>query len=438
MEINELYQLYLQSGKVTTDSRQVEPGSMFFALRGDNFDGNQFAAAALEKGAAYAVVDDPAVAKSGSFILVDDVLLTLQQLARFHRRQFLIPVIGITGSNGKTTTKELISAVLASHYNTHYTRGNLNNHIGVCLTLLAMPLNTEVAVIEMGANAQGEIAALCRIAEPTHGLITNIGKAHLEGFGGLEGVKKGKSELYRFLSENRSTAFINTDEPFLEELSAGVSKRVAYCLSEDPAPDHQPYEVKLLETQPFLKVAFLGETGDIIDVQTNLIGRYNLGNLMSAIALGKYFKVPALKIKAAIEAYVPRMNRSQITSWGTNTIIMDAYNANPSSMEQALLNFSSMEARRKVAILGDMFELGAESPAEHQRIAALAKAQPYDLLILVGEHFSEPAQQLDVQHFGTVNTLKEWFGQQRWERTCFLLKGSRGMQLEKLLVGIGD
>ncbi len=434
MDVNELYELFQQSGKISTDSRNVIPGALFFALRGDRFDGNQFAGQAIRNGAAYAIVDDPGVIVPGQpFILVEDALATLQHLARRHRRQFHIPVIGITGSNGKTTTKELVSAVLASHYATHYTKGNLNNHIGVCLTLLDMSDDTEVAVIEMGANAQGEIATLCRIAEPTHGLITNIGKAHLEGFGGLEGVKKGKSELYLHLAAHKGTAFINMEEPFLTELSSRVTKRIFYGLSEAPSAENRPIEIKLLAVQPFLKVGFLDEKAHLLDVQSRLIGAYNLGNLMTAVALGRYFKVPSQKIKAAIEEYLPQMNRSQIIPWNSNTIILDAYNANPSSMEGALRNFASMQSEQKVAILGAMFELGEEAAAEHARIGALAEELGFDRVVLIGKEFEAFAVAHKIPFYPDVQALKPWFHEQTWEHTHFLIKGSRGMQLEKLL-----
>ncbi len=435
MEVKELYELFRTSRKISTDSRHIVPGSIFFALKGDRFDGNQYAGDALDKGASYAVVDNPAVVVPGkNFILVEDVLSTLQQLARFHRRQFLIPVIAITGSNGKTTTKELVSAVLAAHYRTHFTRGNLNNHIGICLTILEMPDDTEVAVIEMGANAQGEIATLCRIAEPTHGVVTNIGKAHLEGFGGLEGVKKRKSELYQFLTEQRGTVFVNQGELFLRDLSEGVQKRIFYGLSDTLSPENPRIEVRLLGDQPYLHVGFLNEENNLTVVHTHLIGRYNLGNLVTAIALGRYFKVPSEKIKSALEAYVPAMNRSQLYQKGTNTFILDAYNANPSSMEQALRNFRATPASRKVAVLGAMFELGQDSAREHDSIAQLAADLGFDQVILVGEAFFPAAQRLNFPFFANVGDLGGWFWQEIWENTLFLLKGSRGMQMEKLLV----
>ncbi|AEE52633.1 UDP-N-acetylmuramoyl-tripeptide--D-alanyl-D-alanine ligase [Haliscomenobacter hydrossis] len=433
MEISSLHQLFLSTGKVSTDSRKIEPGCIFFALRGDNFNGNQYAQSALEQGASYAVVDDPALATQDRCIVVDDVLDTLQALAKFHRRQLHIPIIAITGSNGKTTTKELIAAVLGSQYPMHYTQGNLNNHIGVPLTLLQLDFRLEVAVIEMGANHQGEIDQLCRIAEPTHGLITNIGKAHLEGFGGIEGVKKGKSELYRYLAETDGLAFVNNDEPFLVELSSGVRKRIFYERSDDPAPNHKPYEVVLLQLQPFIRVAFLDENNQLIEAGSKLMGEHNFQNIKTAVTLGKYFKVPGKKIKAAIENYNPNMNRSQWVSWGTNSILLDAYNANPSSMEVTLRSFSESPASQRIAILGDMFELGESSAVEHERVAQLAQSLNFEQVILVGQHFAAIARQLGWLHFPNVGALKPWFEARQWENTAFLIKGSRGMALEKLL-----
>lgn len=433
MEISSLYQLFLASGKVSTDSRKIEPGSLFFALRGDKFDGNQYAKTALEQGAAYAIVDDPKLSNIEQCIVVDDVLQTLQELARYHRRQLHIPIIAITGSNGKTTTKELIAAVLGSQYPMHYTQGNLNNHIGVPLTLLKLDPRIEVAVIEMGANHQGEIDQLCRIAEPTHGLITNIGKAHLEGFGGVEGVKKGKSELYRYLAETGGLAFVNNDEAFLHELSEPVKKRIFYELSENPAPNHKPYEVKLLQLQPLIRVAFLDENEQLIETGSKLMGNHNFQNIKTAVTLGKYFKVPGAKIRAAIEGYNPNMNRSQILPWGSNSILLDAYNANPSSMEATLRTFAEHEAAHKVVILGDMFELGDEAAQEHQRIAQLALDLDFQQVIFAGHNFAAPAKTLGCPHFLDVNALKPWFQAQQWENTAFLIKGSRGMVLETIL-----
>lgn len=433
MTTDQLYQLYRQHSNIVTDSRKVNVGDLFFALQGERFDANQFAQQALDQGAAYAVVDDAKVCTSDRFILVNDVLETLQTLARHHRRQFYIPVIAVCGSNGKTTTKDLVSAVLSSHYPTHFTRGNFNNHIGVPLTLLAMPLKTEVAVLEIGANNIGEVAFLCNIAEPTHGLITNIGKEHLEGFGSLEGVKQGESELYHYLAAHDGVAFINQDEEFLEELAAPVKKKLFYAGSESFDFDNPVYEVQLLEAQPFVKVAFMDDDGAVIEIQSQLFGKYNFANIMTAIVLGRYFKVPTPKIKMAIEAYQPLSNRSQIKKVESNTFFLDAYNANPSSMALAIENFAEMPGKPKIAILGDMLELGVESPFEHQQIAELALAQGFDQVIFVGKEFQSIAEQHNALHFIDVQALRQWFGQKGFQNTFFLLKASRGIQLEKML-----
>lgn len=433
MNIEQLYKIFQEHPVVTIDSREVTSGSLFFAIRGERFDGNDFARDALKTGAAYAVVDNPQVVENNRFILVDDALKTLQELARRHRRRFEIPVIGITGSNGKTTTKELISAVMGSHYSLHFTKGNFNNHIGVPLTLLAMPADTEVAVIEMGANHQGEIDTLSRIAEPTHGVITNIGKAHLEGFGGIEGVKKGKSELYRFLEESGGLVFVNRDASFLEELAGPVQKKIFYSRCDRLSREEDPYGVQVLGVQPFVWVAFLDEYGQRVEVSTQLIGAYNVDNVMTAITIGKYFKVPAVKIKRAIEAYVPQNNRSQVLKKDSNTFILDAYNANPTSMRSALEHFRSMDAPRKIAVLGDMLELGPYSAGEHERIARYAAEQDFDCLLLVGPAFESSARQLGLLHFPGVDALKEWWRQQSIEHTHVLIKGSRRIRLEELL-----
>jgi UDP-N-acetylmuramoyl-tripeptide--D-alanyl-D-alanine ligase len=434
MNTEALYELYKKHPKVSTDSRSIEAGDLFFALKGDHFNGNLYAGDAIAKGAAYAVVDDPAVVQSDAYILVEDVLTVLQHLARHHRRQFTIPVIGITGSNGKTTTKELVSAVLGSQYKLHFTQGNLNNHIGVPLTLLSIPMDIEVAVIEMGANHQGEINFLCEIAEPSHGLITNIGKAHLEGFGGIEGVKKGKSELYRFLGRTGGMAFINKDAQFLESLAESVKKKVFYRKSASPSMDVADLEVGLVAAIPFIEVAFLDRaTQQLVQVQTNLHGIYNFDNIMTAIAIGKYFKVPGQKIKAAIASYTPSNNRSQLLQKGTNTFVMDAYNANPTSMRAALHAFANIEATKKIAVIGSMLELGEESMIEHHQIAALAKEQAYDHLILIGREFKESALKHDLPHFEDVSSLKAWFDQQSFDGFHIFLKGSRGIRLEQLI-----
>ncbi|MEO0776150.1 MAG: UDP-N-acetylmuramoyl-tripeptide--D-alanyl-D-alanine ligase [Bacteroidota bacterium] len=427
-----LYSYFQEHPLVCTDSRRISPGSLFFALRGDRFDGHQYAAAALAAGAAYAIIDDASYQLNDRYLLVGDVLSSLQDLARHHRRQFSIPVLAITGSNGKTTTKELISRVLDQHYATHATAGNFNNHIGVPLTLLAMSLDTEVAVIEMGANHQGEIAALSAIAEPTHGLITNIGKAHLEGFGGLEGVKRGKSELYRFLAKNSGVAFVDLDAAFLEGLSQDVQWRIFYRNSSAPHPANAHYESKLLQTKPFLRVAYPSWQGQLRVIDTQLVGAYNYHNLMSAIAIGRYFKVPDAKIVAAIASYRPTNNRSQVLQRGNNTYLLDAYNANPTSMAEALRNLAEWEAPRKVAILGDMLELGEYTAEEHRKIVMQARQIVGEDLLLVGPQFAAVAGS-KTPCFDRVEELREWLAERTYEDAVFLLKGSRGMHLERLL-----
>jgi UDP-N-acetylmuramoyl-tripeptide--D-alanyl-D-alanine ligase len=424
-----LHILLKKHPKVVTDSRKIENGCLFFALKGDNFDGNSFALDALSRGAAYSIIDNTAFAADARCILVENVLTTLQNLATYHRRTIEIPIIAITGSNGKTTTKELVSAVLSSHYKTHFTRGNFNNHIGVPLTLLALPEDAEVAVIEMGANHIGEIEALCRIAEPTHGLITNVGKAHLEGFGSFEGVKQTKSELYRFLLPRRGVVFLNMDELYLSELA--VSNRLITYSSKNP---NTIFFTEFLGGHSFVEARFRDDYGKTITVSSHLVGDYNFNNIMTAIALGRYFKVPSAKIKAAIEGYIPSNNRSQLVAYGKNTFIMDAYNANPSSMQGALWNFKKMDAKHKIAILGEMRELGAESDAEHQSIFELAKSMEFAHVILVGKEFGEAkGDDTTTLYFETVQDLKKWFDQQHFENMTILVKGSRGIRLELLL-----
>lgn len=431
MTIAALYKIFLDHSTICTDTRKIEAGCLFFALRGAKFDGNQFALQAIEQGATYAIIDDETLAKHEQLILVSDVLTTLQQLANHHRRQFEIPVIGITGSNGKTTTKELISAVLGSHYPTHFTQGNFNNHIGVPLTLLAMPANTEVAIIEMGANHVGEIDFLCQIAEPTHGLITNVGKAHLEGFGGFEGVKKGKGELYRFLEKNKGLAFINKNEANLQEMAGANLYRLFYTRSIEPNLNVPIFETKLVAANPFIKVAYLSRKGVPQIIQSQLLGLYNFNNIMTAITLGRYFKVPYEKIKQAIENYIPTNNRSQIIEKDTNKFLLDAYNANATSMTKALESFASYDHQKKVAILGDMLELGEYSRDEHAKVIQLAKVLNLELWT-VGREFGQ-LKSKGVKQFESTETLKAWFTEQTFKDTFFLLKGSRGIGLERLL-----
>jgi UDP-N-acetylmuramoyl-tripeptide--D-alanyl-D-alanine ligase len=431
--LEDIYEIYTQHPNVVIDSRKVCEACLFFGLRGENVDGNQFAEKAIQNGASFAIIDNPVFQKNDQYLLVDNVLKTLQNLAKFHRDTFEIPIIAITGSNGKTTTKELVNAVLNSYYKSHYTKGNFNNHIGLPLTLLAMPKNTEIAVVEMGANHIGEIDFLCRIAQPTHGIITNIGKAHLEGFGSFEGIKKAKSELFQFLSKNEGVAFINLDEPFLKELSEGIPHRIFYQKSKTPSPENTFFETKLISENPFVKVAFL-DSDKLIEVQSQIIGNYNFNNIQTAIAVGKYFKVPSNKIKQAIENYVPSNNRSQIIKKETNTFILDAYNANPSSMKEALDNLLKIEGAHKIAILGDMLELGYFSEKEHQDILEYAKKMSFDRLILVGKEFEKTIKKnSEVLYFKEVESLKDWYLKQHFQNTVFLIKGSRALKLEKIL-----
>ena len=431
-EIEFIYTLFQKHPKIITDSRKIEKGCLFFALKGDNFNGNEYAQEAIQKGAVYAIIDEEKYKKGDETILVDDVLTTLQKLATFHRRRMVIPVIAITGSNGKTTTKELISIVLNSQYSCHSTKGNFNNHIGVPLTLLELRAEHEVAIIEMGANHVGEIDFLCEIAEPTHGIITNIGKAHLEGFGGIEGVKKGKAELYKFIQWQNGVAFVNMDEPFLVELSEGISKRVFYKKVETPDPLEAPYETILIQDSPFVKVGFLDNNEELISIQSQLIGHYNFNNIMTAVSIGRYFRVRPQRIKEAIENYIPSNNRSQLVEKATNTFILDAYNANPTSMKNALANFGQVDANNKIAILGDMLELGKFSDEEHLKIAQQAIDLKLDQVILVGKEFSKVKIE-GVQYFENVNDLKDSFTKKDFQETHFLIKGSRGIKLEELL-----
>jgi len=432
MDLKALYDLFLASSGIATDTRMLSHGNLFFALKGERFDGNQFVQQALDKGALVAVVDDKNIPNHPSLFRVSDTLEALQSLARHHRHQFSIPMLAITGSNGKTTTKELIVAVLDSQYNTLGTKGNLNNHIGVPLTLLQLQPKTEIAVIEMGANHQGEIDNLCQIAEPTHGLITNVGKAHLEGFGGIEGVKKGKSELYRYLKDG--IIFVNQADSVLLSLANPNDRKVLYYLqSTDTTNDSGVYGTRLISDEGFLKVAFHGDSGEWVEVQSQLTGRYNLPNLLAAITIGKYFKVPAAKIRMALESYVPGGNRSQLLSHNGGWIMLDAYNANPTSMEAAIRHLIAAPGFRKKAFLGDMFELGAETEEEHQRIADVADHEAIEEVVLVGKHFAEFARKKGWRHFDTAATAQSYFQKLDFSGYLILIKGSRGMQMENLL-----
>ncbi len=424
MTIPELYSIFRQYPSVVTDTRKLKAGDLYFALKGPNFNGNSFALKALEAGAAYAVVDEMIAGANDRVLLFDDVLQTLQNLAKHHREQFTIPFIGITGSNGKTTSKELIYAVLSSYFKTCTTQGNLNNHIGVPLTLLSVPVDAEMAVIEMGANHQREIAGYCVYAQPTHGVITNVGKAHLEGFGGIEGVKKGKGELFDFLADHNGTAFIYDGYDYLQPMSAVVKHVIKYGRQEGIVQGN------IIANEPFLEVAVTAGLS-IQSIHSQLVGDYNLPNILCAAAIGKYFRVPDEKIKAAIENYTPSNSRSQLLQKGSNTIILDAYNANPSSMKVAVENFANIKADKKVLMLGGMAELGDESMAEHQALVELIKQYPWNQVILVGGDFGKIQQPFI--YFPDSTKAKQWFLQQEFTHTHFLLKGSRSMQMERIL-----
>ncbi len=421
--IETIYKAYLQHPLVSTDTRNIIPGSIFFALKGDSFNGNRFAAEALERGAAFAVVDEAEVKKDNRYFLVKDVLGALQDLASYHRSQLKIPFIGITGSNGKTTSKELIHAVLSRKYKTCATKGNLNNHIGVPLTLLSITKEHEAAVIEMGANHVGEIAMLCGIAKPEYGIITNIGKAHLEGFGGFEGVKKAKSELYKHIKAHGGQLFVNADNPLLEELSGGI-KRTTYG-----AGAGCDYKGKFMGSEPFVKMDFgAGE------VQTRLVGKYNFENILAAACIGHHFGVSDQDIKAALEGYEPSNNRSQVMKKGSNTLLLDAYNANPTSMTAAIENFVAMGSANKVMVLGDMLELGKESAAEHNNIINLIKSKGFKgTVVLVGKLFSAAENTIGAKTFEDASQAFAWLKGNALSNSTVLVKGSRGIKLETVV-----
>lgn len=424
MPIEELYQLYLQHPNVQTDTRSLQPGCLFFALKGDTFNGNRFAQQAIDQGAAYAIIDESKFAIEGKTILVSDVLTTLQQLAAHHRSQLQIPVIGITGSNGKTTSKELVHAVLASTYRTSTTVGNLNNHIGIPLTLLRIPLDAEMAVVEMGANHQQEIAGYCTYAQPSHGIITNCGKAHLEGFGGVEGVRKGKGELYDHLRAKNGTAFIMWDYDYLRNMSAGIAHCFKYGTAEADV------EGRIVQAQPFIEVEMT--KGALIgSIRTQLVGDYNLPNVLLAVAVGQYFNVAPEKIRQAIESYAPSNSRSQLIEQGTNHIILDAYNANPSSMRGAIENLTRLQAENKVLMLGAMAELGDESLDEHQQIVKLIGQYDWKAVVLVGGDFEKIGH--PYISFSDSLAAREWFQAQAFEDCHILIKGSRSQQMERII-----
>lgn len=417
----QLYARFKECTGICTDTRKIEPGCMFVALKGDKFNANTFSQKALESGAKYAVIDEREYEVPGT-LLVNDGLTALQDLARHHRRQLGLPIVGLTGSNGKTTTKELIRAVLSEKYNVTATVGNLNNHIGVPLTLLSFTEETEIGIVEMGANHQKEIELLCNIAEPNFGYITNFGKAHLEGFGGVEGVIKGKSEMYAYLEAYTKMAFVNLDDPIQSERTANLPR---YTFS---AKTHScDVFIDSATANPMVTLSWHGH-----NIKSNLIGSYNAPNIAAAIAIGHYFKISDDKIVHAIEHYIPNNNRSQLLQKGNNQIILDAYNANPSSMMAAIDNFAGLDAASKIAILGDMFELGPESAAEHRKLSEHLADLTGITVYFVGKDFS--ANPVAAPHLSYFTTFEEFATQfQRPENATVLIKGSRGMALERAL-----
>lgn len=423
MTTEELYKIYLKNPSVQTDTRKLQKGDLFFALKGPNFNANEFADKAIESGAAYAVIDDEQYSIEGKTVLVQNVLTSLQQLAKHHRQQFNIPFIAITGSNGKTTTKELIHAVLSSTFRTYTTEGNLNNHIGVPLTILRIKQDAQMAVIEMGANHLKEIASYCEIALPTHGLITNCGKAHLEGFGSEENVRKGKGELYDFLRLHEGTAFIMWDYSYLREMSKGISDFFTYGTNDADVVGNTSSGGQYLEVE--FKKGFKGT------VHTHLIGDYNLPNVLAAVAAGKYFNVDEEKIKGSIEKYFPTNSRSQLLKKSSNTIILDAYNANPTSMKAAIENFAKTEGSEKILALGAMAELGTDSLKEHGSIIKEIDKHQWEDVILVGGDFMKVDH--TYRRFNSATEAGEWLGTIKPQNAFFLIKGSRSMQMEKLL-----
>lgn len=427
----DLYDLFLQHPVVTTDSRSCPEGSLFFALKGDKFDANAFAADALAKGCSYAVIDDAQYATDHRFIVVADVLKSLQELASLHRKSMPAKIIGITGSNGKTTTKELIAAVLKERYNVLYTQGNLNNHIGVPLTLLQLRPHHQLAIIEMGANHPGEIKLLSSIALPDFGIITNVGKAHLEGFGSFEGVKTTKAELYQQIAGTGLAVFINESNTHLLEMAdnAGIDieKRINYTLgtSNDPAT----VSGEIIANDPLLSMRCF--TGDEVEIQTQLIGAYNAENVLAAVTIGQFFGLSNTEIKKGLEAYQPTNNRSQFTLTAHNQLVVDAYNANPSSMQAAIHNFSNLQHECKVLILGDMLELGNDSCFEHQAIVKLLNDKKLTQVYLVGNEFQSVAT--EYPRFASIEKLQEELAAHPLRNCLILIKGSRGIQLEKII-----
>ncbi len=424
MTINTIYTLFLECSIVSTDTRKIEKDCMFFALKGANFDANTFAKEALEKGAKYVIIDDENYCINKNTILVKDVLETLQELAKLHRTTLGIPVIALTGSNGKTTTKELIHAVLSKKYRTVATIGNLNNHIGVPLTLLRFKKETEIGIVEIGANHQKEVAFLCNLAQPDYGYITNFGKAHLEGFGGVEGVIKGKSEMYTYLEETNKLAFVNLEDS-IQDTKTKTVDRFTFSTASTKAN----ILISHVEANPMVKIKYHN-----LQIHSHLIGMYNTNNINAAITIGNYFKVSDELIKEAIENYIPENNRSQLMQIHENEIILDAYNANPSSMNAAIMNFAQIQKQNKIAILGDMFELGSDSLMEHEKLIELLQNKPDITTYLIGKDFYANKRNCEnITFFKNFDAFSCFFQENKPQDSFILIKGSRGMTLEKTL-----
>ncbi len=422
MTIQELHQLFLKHPVVSTDTRKITKDSIFFALKGDNFNGNKYAYEAIEKGAKYAIVDEEEYNTNNNTILTNNVLTTLQKLANYHRNYCKAKIISLTGSNGKTTTKELINVVLSKKYNTTATIGNLNNHIGVPLTLLSIKEDTEFAIVEMGANHQKEIAFLSDIAEPDYGYITNFGKAHLEGFGSEEGVIKGKSELYDYLIKNNKHIFLNADDSIQEKKLTSYIKKIGFSKT-----NHTYYPIEFIDANPFVALEI-----EKTRIQSKLIGSYNFTNCCAAILMGKYFNIPLEEIKTAIENYIPNNNRSQLIQKNGHQIILDAYNANPTSMSAALHNLKNTKAQHSIVFLGDMFELGKVAAEEHQKIADLLTSMNIDNAFLIGKNFNKTNTSFNKHN--SFDSLKEYLKINPIKKeSTILIKGSRGMALERIL-----
>jgi len=424
MDIARIHSLFLECKSVSIDSRKIESNSLFVAINGDRFDANTFAIEALEKGASYVIIDNETYYLDERTILVDDSLVTLQELAKFHRKYLNLPIIALTGSNGKTTTKELIQVVLSKKYKTKATVGNLNNHIGVPLTLLSFDASTEIGIVEMGANHKKEIEFLCDIAKPDYGYITNFGKAHLEGFGGIEGVIEGKSEMYQYLSQSDKLAFVNLEDP-IQVIKTKKIKSFSFGVNKDNAD----VCITSVKANPFVEIEYSN-----IAISSHLIGLYNANNLNAALAIGKFFKVDNLCIKEALEGYVPENNRSQLLTMGTNQIILDAYNANPSSMAVAIENFLQLDSENKIMILGDMFELGAESKKEHQELVGSLLNEKAVQCFFIGTAFYLCKVDNPQFHFyESFDSFSISLKDRTIENSTILIKGSRGMALERTL-----